>query len=254
MMGHIFSETPELYGGLHLGLAALAAALNIALFHMIRNRREDQLLRLLRALGLFMIVSEVFKQWFCYMYIYGRQLNLTYFPWQLCSIAMYLSLAAGYLKGKAQEAALVYLSTFSLVGAVMALAYPEGMLLDQAVFTIHSFIYHALIISESIIAVLILKKRERPSFGGALLLFGATVLVAQLINLLAGYFIHDPAREPDMFYINPYLETTQPVFREISQRFGTAAEITVYLLCLVLAAYLVFTAEKSLFYRKGSEK
>ena len=76
-----------MYGDLHLGLAALAVALNIAVYHIVRNKREDRLLDILWALGVFMILAEIFKQWFCYEYLFDRQINLRYFPWQLCSIA-----------------------------------------------------------------------------------------------------------------------------------------------------------------------
>ena len=252
-MGILFSEKPEMFGSLHFVLAALAVVFNMAVCRCIRDRDEEQLLKLLRILGLIMIVSEVFKQWFCYTRMFDRQISLIYFPWQLCSVAMYLSFAAGYLKGKAQEAVLVYLSTFSLLGAVMALAYPEGMLQQQIVYTVHSFIYHALIISGSMIAVGILKKRERPSFGSSLPLFGVTVLIAEIINISARYIIRDTEREPDMFYISPFYETTQPVFRSIEQSLGTVPEIIIYLLCIILGAYLIFLAEDRLFYRYAGE-
>ncbi|MBR2547706.1 MAG: YwaF family protein [Eubacterium sp.] len=247
-MDVLFAESPTVFGTIHLAFVTLAILINIAVYHLIKNKREDFLLKLLWALGLFMMIAEVFKQWFCYTYIYDGQIALIYFPWQLCSLSMYLSFAAVYVKGKAQEAVLVYLSTFSLLGAVMALAYPEGMLLDEIVFTVHSFIYHALIITESMIAILILMKRVRPSFRGALLMYGVTVVIAELINCLARLIIHDPAREPDMFYINPFYMTTQPVFRDIAERSGVALEIAVYLLCIVLASYLIFLVESRLFY------
>ena len=238
-----------MYGDLHLALVALAIALNIVVYRIIRNKREEYLFKMLWALGLFMIAAEIFKQWFCYTYIYGGQISFRYFPWQLCSMAMYLSFAAGYLKGKAQEGALVYLSTFSLLGAVMALASPAGMLLDHAVFTLHSFIYHALIVSESMIAIEILKKRKRPSFCSSLPLFGLTVIIAELINVVSRHMLNDPGREADMFYINPFYPTTQPVFRAIALRFGNVAEAIIYLLCVILASYLIFLAENRLFFR-----
>ena len=247
-MDYRFAESPEMYGDLHLALIVLAAALNIVVYRFIRKRPEDFLLRLLRALGLFMIAAEIFKQWFCYTYIYGEVISFRYFPWQLCSMAMYLSFAAGYLKGRARESALVYLSTFSLLGAVMALASPAGMLLDHAVFTLHSFAYHALIISESMIAVAILRKGKRPSFSSSLPLFGLTVVIAMIINVLSRYLVNDPGREADMFYINPFYPTTQPVFRSIALKFGNVTEAIIYLLCVILAAYLIFLAENRLCY------
>ncbi len=248
-MGALFDETPVLYGGLHLAFAALCIALNIAVFLLVKDRSEDVLLRILWILGLVMMISEVFKQWYLYNYLFDRQINLWYFPWQLCSVAMYLSFAARYLKGKAQDAVLVYLCTFSLLGAVMALAYPENMLFRQVVLSVHSFIYHSLIISEAILALEILKKRERVPFRRALPLFGITVIIAELINVLAKILINDPVREPDMFYISPFYSTTQPVFRTIADRFGTVPEIMIYLLCLTLAAYLIYLLEKKICYK-----
>ena len=46
-MNFIFTESPKMYGDLHLGLAALAVALNIAVYHIVRNKREDRLLDIL---------------------------------------------------------------------------------------------------------------------------------------------------------------------------------------------------------------
>ena len=63
-MNYLFTESPRMYGDLHLGLAALAVALNIAVYHIVRNKREDRLLDILWALGIFMILAEIFKQWF----------------------------------------------------------------------------------------------------------------------------------------------------------------------------------------------
>ena len=253
-MGVVFAERPVLFGELHLALTALSVALNIAVYLLVKGKHEDVLLKVLWALGLVMMISEVFKQWFCYKYLFDGQVNLWYFPWQLCSVAMYLSFIARYLKGRAQDAVLVYLSTFSLLGALMALAYPENMLFQHAVLTFHSFIYHSLIISEAIVAIEILKKRDRVPFRRALPLFGITVIIAEVINVLARVIIRDPSREPDMFYISPFYPTTQPVFSQIAGRFGTVPEIIIYLLCLVLAAYLLYLLEEKLILENSSQK
>ena len=235
-------------GILHLIFVALAVAINIAVFYYVRDKGEDHLLNLLWVLGLIMLIAEVFKQWFCYKYIYGEQISLIYFPWQLCSIAMYLSFAVKYLKGKSQDAALVYLCSFSLLGAIMALAFPGGMLLEGSVFMIHSFIYHALIISESIIAVEILKKRERPSFLPSLWLFFITAAIAESINVLGKLIINDPSREPEMFYISPFYPTSQPILSDIAGKIGVLPEVVLYMCSLILASYLIFLAEDRAFF------
>lgn len=228
----------------HLAFAALAVAINIAVLYYVRDKGESHLLKLLWGLGLVMMIAEVFKQWFCYKYIFGGQISLVYFPWQLCSIAMYLAFAAKYLKGKSQDAALVYLGSFSLLGAVMALVFPGEMLLEGTVFMIHSFIYHALIISGSIIAVEILRKRERrPSFAPALCLFLITAAIAEAINVLGKLLIDDPSREPDMFYISPFYPTSQHILSDIAGKIGVLPEVILYMCSIMLASYLIYLAE-----------
>ena len=222
---------------------------NIMVYMIVKGRSERSLLRLLQVLGLIMIASEVFKQWFCYVYLCDGQISLYYFPWQLCSMAMYMSFIAIWLKGRAQEAVLVYLCTFSLLGTIMALIFPGEMMLEGPVFMIHSFSYHTLIISEAIIAIEILKRRRRPSFRYALYLFLLTALIAEVINVIGRIIIHDPEREPDMFYISPFYPTTQIILSDVAEQTGRLPEIVLYLTGIILASYLIYLAEDRLFFR-----
>ena len=252
-MGPLFAESPLPFGSLHLALAGLVIVFNIVVYCCVRGRREGSLLRLLWVLGLIMMTAEAFKQWYAYVWFYDRQISMYYFPWQLCSLAMYLSFAAIYLKGERQEAVLVYLCSFSLLGAVMALLFPGEMLRREVVFTLHSFIYHGLIISDAIIALEILKKRGRPSFRPAVRLFLITAAVAEVINILGRLLIHDRAREPNMFYISPFYPTDQPVLSDIARSAGILPEVIIYLGCIILASYLIFLAEDRLIFSETTK-
>lgn len=249
-MNCTFTETPRPCGPAHililLGIAALLILFRIA----VQNAREKTLVRILSGCGLFMLAAEFFKQWFVIRYVYAGTPSMWFFPWQLCSIAMYVSALVPVLKGKAQEAALVFLSTFSAIGAVFALAIPDDMMRPQILLFVHSFLYHALMLVEAIAALRILCLRRRASFPPALVLFLAAAAVAEGINVISHLLIHDVRHEANMFYITPFYPSTQPVFCEIAAHAGIFVEIAVYLGAITLAAFLLYLAESLRIKRK----
>ena len=244
-MGICFKETPKLFGIFHL-LALLAIILaNTGLFFLLRRKKEEELLKILNHIGLFMILAEVFKQWFCYVYVFNRQLNLWFFPWQLCSMAMYCAIISVFLpKKQLQNAFLVFLATFSLFADLIALILPYDMLRDQIVLTCHSFAYHGLIITTAIIALLILKKRKDLKFLPSVYLFMIMALIAFMINLISHKILNDIHIEPNMFYITMAYATTQPVFHDIAVKYGIFSEIVIYLLSIIACSYLFFKLER----------
>ena len=245
-----FSHTPQLFGCFHI-LSLLAIALfNTLFFLWAKKKNEDKLLHLLQNLGLFMILTEIFKQYFCYIYVFKRKLNLWFFPWQLCSMAMYCSFLCPLLKKeKTQNAFLVFLSSFSLMSTIAALILPMDMLRDQILLTIHSFVYHGLILSCSLTSYLILKKRKNISFLPSIYLFLFMAAIAEIINVSAHLLLNDIYIEPNMFYITLSYPSTQPVFHEIALRFSIPFEILVYLLTIILFSYLLFQLEKHFLFK-----
>ena len=257
MLGAVFSETPSLFGAVHIVALLVIAFFNIAAFFLVRNLDEEKLLRVLNKLGLLMILAEVFKQWFCHVYVFEGELNLWFFPWQLCSMAMYLSFLAIYLKGKFRMVALVFLATYSLFADLVALALPYDMLRPQIPLVMHSFAYHGLVITESMIAIMILSKSvqrgrasgEEPRFLPATMLFLAMATVAEIINIVAHAILDDIHVEPNMFYITPAYPTTQPILHDIAVDYGIPVEIGLYLGLIILMSYLVFVVERKLVYK-----
>ena len=247
-MNATFSEAPSLFGMAHIVALIVIALFNVAVYFLVRNRREEQLISILNILGLFMILSEVFKQWFCYKYVFNGEINLWFFPWQLCSMAMYCSFAVKYLKRGLQNAVLVFIATYLMIGAFMALLLPYDMLRIQIPLFLHTFAYHGLMITEVILAILVLSKRWQnrdnktgiPRFMPAVGLFLFFAVIAEVVNVAAHIFINDAKREPNMFYINPAYPTTQPIFHDIAVNYGIPVEIAVYLGIITLVAFLIF--------------
>lgn len=243
-MGIIFSSTPQLFGAVHLLSLLLIIIFNAVFFLYLKNKKEEKLIDILHYLGLLMILMDIFKQWFCFNYVFDRKLNLWFFPWQLCSMAMYCSFIIRYIKKeKLQNAFLVFLATFSLFSDIVALILPYDMLRDQIVLTVHSFVYHGLIITEALIALLILKQRKKADFLPSVYLFLAMAFIAEIINVVSHLIFNDIHVEPDMFYITLSYPSTQPVFHEIALAMGIPAEIIIYLSSIILVSYLIWKIE-----------
>ena len=239
-MGVTFASTPLPYGVLHLSILAAIALLVAGLCFLLRKLSEKGLLRLLFILGCAMIAAEVFKQWFVWKYVYGGALSTWFFPWQLCSMAMYCSAAVFFTKGKAQDVLLVFLATFSLVAAVFALIFPGDMMRPQILLFCHSFLYHFVMVIESVIAMILLARRKKARFWPAIVLYTAMAAVAQIINIVSHYVIGNNKLASNMFNITPFYPSTQPVFHEIALAIGVIPEIFLYLGLIVLASFGVY--------------
>lgn len=250
-MGISFSEVPSMFGPLHLCILAAVFLTAAVLWFPLKRASDRTLRRVLFALGAVMLLTEAWKQWFVPRYVYPDTPSMWFFPWQLCSMAMYCSVLVPFLKGKAREAALVFLSSFSLLGALVALVIPGDMLRPQVWLFVHGFVYHGLMLIESAAAMLLLAREKRPHFRPALLLYLGMAAVAEIINVISHAVIADIHFEANMFYITPYYPSTQPVFHEIALALGIPVEIAVYLGAIALASFGLFALENALLRKKS---
>ena len=238
-----FTNKPVPYGPLHLSTLAFIAILAASVFPLLRRAKEKTLCRMIAVMGLLMIVTEIWKQWFVSVYVYPGITSFWFFPWQLCSMSMYLSAALPFLKGRGREAALVFLASFSLLASVFALLFPGDMMRPQILLFIHSFAYHALMILEAMCASMILSRHDRPPFRPALVLYLCCAVIAEVINIASHYAAGKDGIEANMFNITPYYPSTQPVFHDIAVKIGIIPEIILYLALIALGSYWIFKAE-----------
>ncbi|MBQ1521416.1 MAG: YwaF family protein [Erysipelotrichaceae bacterium] len=245
-MGITFEQTPEMFGILHIGLLIAIALVSVIFFVSFKKRQEKTLIKLIGIMGIIMAVGEIWKQWFVPRYVYTDGPSTWFFPWQLCSMAMYCSVLLPYLKGKAQNTVLVFLSTYSLLAAFIALLIPADMMRPQIWLFCHGFLYHAIMILECLAAILILKQRNRYPFYPSVILFAIMAVIAEIINVISHHIINDIHVEANMFYITPYYPTTQPVFRQISVALGILPGIMIYLAAITRGSYLLYKLEYKL--------
>lgn len=208
--------------------------------------RRPSVSRIFWLCGLILALGEVYKQLFLYEIVNDFHYDWWYFPFQLCSTPMYVCLMFPFLpSGPWQKSALIYLQDFSLLGGIMALAFPFDLMHPYWTLTLHGLLWHLILIFISFFAAgTDLYSHDAKSFFCSLPLFFLFCLIATAINC----FHRESA---NMFYISPFQLTTQPVFRQIAARYGIPAGNMVYLISICTGAFLCHIALNTLF--KGAK-
>ena len=228
-------RTPVPYSGSHLvfGGAGILAAIFLA-WKLPRGTHPQ----VLPACGLILAVSEIYKQGFLYYIVNGGQYDWWYFPFQLCSIPMYLCLLLPFIKPRMScrcvKAVHTFLQDFALLGGVMALAEPSGLMHPYLVLTLHGFIWHFILIFIGLYCAFAgLGGQSLSEFADTLPFFCGCAAAATFINVAS-----HPYGNADMFYISPYYPNGQVVFHQIALTIGTVPGNILYLLSVVLGGFL----------------
>ena len=183
--------------------------------------------------GCFFLAAELFKQ--IYLYAGSKAFDVWFTPFQLCSLPIWLCLLFLFIKKPAAKTVLyTFLLDFNTMGAVFALVYPEDIIRRPLPLLLHGFLWHFAIIG---LGIFIFRKRT-PDLSGrgfikTLPLFALCCLIAEILNVTLA-----PYGEINMFYISPVYRSMTPGIRQLEERSGILLGIAVYLVCLVLCAYL----------------
>lgn len=185
--------------------------------------------------GIILGAGELYKQLFIYEVINQGHYDWWYFPFQLCSTPMYLCLLFPLLPaGLPQRTAASYMESFGLLGGIMALAEPSGLMHPYWTLTLHGLLWHIFLIFIAFFCAHSgLASRTTRDFLCTIPLFFTFCLIATVINVLTG-------GKADMFYISPYYPITQVVFHQISLALGVVPGIVIYLISICTGAFLCY--------------
>lgn len=190
--------------------------------------------KIFRYTGLALLLAEIAKQLFLTFAVNGGACSWWDLPWQLCSIPMYVCLAAGFLPaGRIYDACLSFLSTFGLLAGCCAFLDTSGFNLGHPVLTLHSWLYHFAIIAIGIYAG---KKRLSHAFLPPLLLFLFAAAVAEILNVSC---FNAGLRPINMFYISPKYIFPQMIIKDLVPVIGNNGAILLYICVIIAGAWLL---------------
>ncbi len=242
-------QTPDPYSMFHIVLTAAGilmavyAARRLAAQKLTaRPQGKCSSDRVFLVCGLILAASEIYKQGFLYYAVNGCVYDWWYFPFQLCSLPMYLCLAIPLLRGESaapiRRSLCTFIQDFGLLGGIMALAEPSGLMHPYWTLTLHGLGWHFMLVFLGLYCAMSgSSNREPGGFISVLPLFAACCVIATAINVAA-----HPLGNADMFYISPYYPNGQIVFHEIALEIGIAAGNLIYLTGVVFGGFLCHLA------------
>ena len=188
--------------------------------------------------GLLLIISEAFKQLFYSFVMMDNQYSWGDFPFQLCSIPMYLCLIAPWLKpGKLQRGMYSFMVLYNLLGGAISFVEPSGLLLDHWFLTIHACLWHMLLVFIGLF--LCFSKRggnQKSDYTGATCTFIVLCSVAFALNCFVQFGLGESM---NMFFVGPG-NSPIIVFKQFSEWFGWYINTPIYIFAVCLGAYLLF--------------
>ena len=253
-------EKPSAYGAFHLIFTVVGFAICIFLAIKLKRVKSKTADFILFGCGVFLLVTEVYKQLFYYycMDINAVRYHWWIFPFQLCSIPMYLCLFLPFLReGRIKTALYTFMATYNLLGGFMAFIEPSGIVHHHWTLTLHACFWHMLL---NFIGFFIISKklsgRTKKQFVDAIIVFLILAAIAFSINLLLRGV---SGGEVNMFYVGP---TNSPlaVFKTISEKFGWYVNTLLYLPSVTLGAFIFFLVpylygkKKTISEAEGAEK
>jgi hypothetical protein len=231
----LLARAPRMYGAFHILFVLGAFLLSFFLGYQSRSIREKTRERMLFGIALGMVCAEVLKQLVLTFQIGQGKYDWYHFPFQLCSLPMYLGISLPFFSDRGKKTIEAFLLCFGFFAAGCAYLYPQDMLSRNLFLLLHSFTYHACMI---LLACLCFygERLSWKDFGHACIVFLASSGIAEVLNVL----VHAAGYDMNMFYIQPYTPTTQPVFHEIAVSCGIPFEILLYLSLILLSNTGIF--------------
>ena len=231
-------ETPKAYGPFHLTFFIVGFLAVIFAAWKLRKLGDRGSRILLFSCGLFLFVTEIYKQLFYFFYIGHGTYQWWIFPFQMCSVPMYFLLIGPFLKnGPVRRGMYHFMMIYNLLGGVSAYFEPSGMVYPYLTLTLHSFLWHLTLVFVGLYLGLSGQTEKRmKDFGSASITLLALCLAAFLLNLA---FWKASGGTMNMFFVGP-ANSSLIVFKDISRVAGWYVSTALYIPVVVLGGFLIF--------------
>lgn len=251
-------DAPRLFSSFHVTASLLTAVLAVlaAAFFARRVRTGQNVLKILAVTGWILVILEVYKQFFLYYIVNDGAFDFWFFPFQLCSVPMYLCVLLPFLKDDSRVTLMTFMGGYTFVSAAATLIYPEDILRSYLSLTAHGFIWHGLLLFISLL-IFFTGSMDAGSHGlrSAAVLFMILCAIAVIINIAAEPVMPairtaHPAVMHDwtaMFYLNPFHISPQPVVSTVQKAISIPAGLVLYALAVAAAGSMVCSLMSRIF-------
>ena len=237
---------PLPYGWFHLLAFGVIIALTIFMAVKYKNSTDKQNRRILLTFAIVMIVLEIYKQ-----------LNFSYngatdvwnyrwyaFPFQFCSVPMYVFLIAALIKkGKVQDALFAFLGTYALFAGLAVMLYPVDVFTSTIGINIQTMVHHGLILVAGVYLIASGRvKLEHKTILKAAIVFVIVFTLAFIMNE-----VHEALNIEgnfNMFFISRHGVNHLPILNQIFATAPYLVFLAAYLFGFTLVAYIILMCAK----------
>lgn len=229
-------QPPTPYGVFHIVLVIVGVAIALTAAMKLRAISLRQHKMLLFVMAVLLLCSELYKQLFHFYIMDNEHYNVWIFPFQLCSLPMYMGLLFPFIKNKKIVQAMeTFFMDFTLLGGIMALAVPEDLMQPYITMTMQAFLWHFILVFIGLyIGFSQHGDTTKKGFIKTLPILLVSIILAQWINIA----LHSYG-DISMFYISPYYMTTQPVFSIIASTWGITISNIIYITLMCVGAFSI---------------
>lgn len=238
-------EQPGLYGWFHWLWLFLTVGGTILLCHFFKDGTARQVLRVVFGIAVAVTVLEIYKQINYTFQVRDGVIEADYqwyaFPFQFCSMPMYVGLLAGiFRKGKIHHALCAFLATYSVFAGVCVMLYPVSVFISTIGINIQTMFCHSTMICVGIYLLYVGYVRiEHKTILKAIPVFAAGVIAASVMNEIAHATGLLEREEFNMFFISPYCDPSLPVYSLVQAVVPFPWCLIIYILAFSLASYII---------------
>lgn len=238
-------EQPGLYGWFHWLWLFLTVGGTILLCHFFKDGTAQQVIRVVFGIAVAVTVLEIYKQINYTFQVRDGVIEADYqwyaFPFQFCSMPMYVGLLAGiFRKGKLHHALCAFLATYSVFAGVCVMLYPVSVFISTIGINIQTMFCHGTMICVGIYLLYVGYVRiEHKTILKAIPVFAAGVIAASVMNEIAHATGLLEREEFNMFFISPYCDPSLPVYSLVQAIVPFPWCLIIYILAFSLASYII---------------
>lgn len=228
---------PKPYGLFHILFVLIGFTASIVGAWFLRKTNGKQNRIVLLSIGLFLIVTEIYKQLFYYLVVHDHSYQMSIFPFQVCSVPMYLCVVCACVKNEKFNTVLYnFLFAFNFLGGAIAFTEPSGLNHPYWTLTLHAYVWHVVLVFMGFYLLFSGRVANRwIDYFKSLPVLGACALLAQIFNISFHKY-----GKITMFFISPYYSNDLAFFDNFYKTNGWVANMFLFLFALMLGSAVIY--------------
>lgn len=240
---------PGNYGWYHimwLFIMVIATFLVTYFFGRKHDKKTDD--RVVLSIGLLLLVIEIYKQ--AFDWLEAGWYRWYAFPFQFCSVPMYIAVIAPFLKeGKVKDAMYKFLGFFSFLAGFAVMMYPDTCFsTDYLTILIHTMVWHASMVVMGFYVLFSKQYGKNPlkEVIPGTIIFAGLVIFAVLVNII-GYKLYFGTPKnihgESLFflYISPYYGCPFPILGTLKEQVPYPVFLFLYILAFAIGITILWS-------------